>query len=331
MFLFLLLSCFITAGASTTLPTLHLGTKIGQTNPNFASFNVDSSYNRGFFHMNFSNPNLLAATSSLAPSTLRFGGTGNDYLFYDCETVPGQDNDLYGCLNDTHRSDLLALASDTGNNFLFGLSFDMERACSTNDSSYVWSSNATRVLLSKMSQAGQAVWGFELGNEVNNRASGGNEGCNLVPRQQSDALLHLSKVLEELYPNVSERPKLVGPDTGYHNAQAWLNATLSSAGATLHAVTHHVYPGVHRDNFNLPSTLDRVVNGDLKWYPPILKEHAPNAEMWAGEDGPTSGGESGTCSGTEGDPHNVSACGLYATVLWYADVLALRAAIGFKQ
>jgi len=320
-----------TAATSTT-PTLQLGTKVGRTNPNYASFNVDSSYNRGFFHMNFTNPNLLAATASLAPATIRFGGTGNDYLFYDCQTVPGRDNDFYGCLNDTHRSNLLALATDTGNDFLFGISFDMEAACATNDSSYVWSSNPTRVLLSKLSEAKQTVWGFELGNEVNNRAGSDSHGaCNLIPKQQSDAMLLLSDVLKEYYPNIKERPKFVGPDTGYKDAPNWLNATLSSAGSRLYAVTHHVYPGIHRDNFNSPDALDRVLNGDLKWYPPILREHAPNAQMWAGEDGPTSGGESGTCSGTEGDPHNVSACGFYATVLWYADDLALRASHGFKQ
>jgi hypothetical protein len=99
----------------------------------------------------------------------------------------------------------------------------------------------------------------------------------------------------------------------------------------LYAVTHHVYPGIRRTNFNSPETLDRILRGDIQWYGPIVQEQAPNAQLWAGEDGPAAGGESGTCSGTEGDPHNISACGLYATVFWYADDLALRAAHGFKQ
>ena len=115
-----------TLGTAVTAatPSLKISAKIGQINRNYASWNIDSSYNRGFFHMNFTNPNILAAAASLAPSTLRFGGTGNDFLHYDCETIPGKDSDSYGCLNDTHRADLLALASTTGNDFLFGLSFD---------------------------------------------------------------------------------------------------------------------------------------------------------------------------------------------------------------
>ena len=69
--------------AAAAAATLRLGgTPLSRTNRNYASWNVDSSYNRGFFHMNFSNPNLRAAAASLAPSTLRFGGTGNDFLHY---------------------------------------------------------------------------------------------------------------------------------------------------------------------------------------------------------------------------------------------------------
>ena len=301
--------------------SLQISTKIGQTNTNYASFNIDSSFNRGFFHMNFSNPNLRAAAKSLAPSTVRFGGTGNDYLHYDCETIPGQDNDLYGCLNDTHRADLLGLASTSGNDFLFGLSFDMRLACAVNDSSYVWSPKDAIFLMSKMKKAKQSVWGFELGNEVNNREKGGNDDCNLLPKQQSQAILDLGNVLREQFPVANERPKQVGPDTGYHDAPNWLNQTLanvaeSSTPNLLHAVTHHVYPGIKRNNYNDPERLNQILAGDVKWYGPIVEKFAPNAQLWAGEDGPAGGGESGTCSGTTGDPHNISACGLYATTLW---------------
>ena len=301
--------------------SLQISTKIGQTNTNYASFNIDSSFNRGFFHMNFSNPNLRAAAKSLAPSTVRFGGTGNDYLHYDCETIPGQDNDLYGCLNDTHRADLLGLASTSGNDFLFGLSFDMRLACAVNDSSYVWSPKDAIFLMSKMKKAKQSVWGFELGNEVNNREKGGNDDCNLLPKQQSQAILDLGNVLREQFPVANERPKQVGPDTGYHDAPNWLNQTLANVAESptpnlLHAVTHHVYPGIKRNNYNDPERLNQILAGDVKWYGPIVEKFAPNAQLWAGEDGPAGGGESGTCSGTTGDPHNISACGLYATTLW---------------
>ena len=55
-----------------------------------------------------------------------------------------------------------------------------------------------------------------------------------------------------------------------------------------------------------------------------MRALAPQAEVWAGEDGPTGGGEDGTCGAA-------SACGTFSTVLGYADDLCLRAAKGFRQ
>ena len=57
-------------------------TVLSVTEPTYASWNVDSSCNRGFHHTNFTNPNLIAAASGLRPSRLRFGGSGNDALVY---------------------------------------------------------------------------------------------------------------------------------------------------------------------------------------------------------------------------------------------------------
>lgn len=303
-----------------------------EMNPEYASFNIDSSYNRGFFHTNFSNINLRAAASSLSPFTIRFGGTGNDYLYYaDCKS--GADSDTFGCLNETHRKDLLGLASSAGAKFLFGVSFDMNAACAASPpSSYIWNSTSAEKLIGEMKAAGQSVWGFELGNEVNNREKGGNGNCGgtgptsgLVPSQQANAISAFSSTLERLYPDEKSRPFLIGPDTGYYDAPHWLNETLASIGSKLHAVTHHVYPGITRRNFMDPQALNRVLN-DISWYVPIIQAHAPQAEIWAGEDGPTGGGESGTCGSDD-----ISICGLSGTIFWYADDLCLRAHHGFKQ
>ena len=43
--------------------------KLGTTNPHYASWTIDASYNRGFVHIDFDNANLLAGATSLAPST----------------------------------------------------------------------------------------------------------------------------------------------------------------------------------------------------------------------------------------------------------------------
>lgn len=53
------------------------GTKpVSQTLPTYASWNIDSSCNRGFHKINFTNINLREAARSLRPSYLRFGGSG---------------------------------------------------------------------------------------------------------------------------------------------------------------------------------------------------------------------------------------------------------------
>merc|ERR1719272_784876 len=70
-------------------------TALSVTKKTYASWNIDSSCNRGFHHINFTNKNLLAAARGLRPSKLRFGGSGNDNLVYglsegspECSAVP---------------------------------------------------------------------------------------------------------------------------------------------------------------------------------------------------------------------------------------------------
>ena len=104
---------------------------IGKTNTKYASWTIDSSYNRGFVHINFDNANLLAAASSLAPSTIRFGGGGNDYLYYEpyapCNS--SNDYDYAVCLNTTHWNSLYNMANKSESDFIFGLSYDLNAGC----------------------------------------------------------------------------------------------------------------------------------------------------------------------------------------------------------
>lgn len=57
------------------------------------------------------------------------------------------------------------------------------------------------------------MWGFELGNEVNNVNSPA-QNCSISPLQQADAFQTFIAALKILYPDVSTRPKIVGPDSG---------------------------------------------------------------------------------------------------------------------
>jgi hypothetical protein len=284
--------------------TLHVGGVVGAVNPTFASWNVDGSYNRGFFHVRWGNANLRAAAASLQPSTLRFGGGGNDFIRYDappgtCSAKGNQDRGPplppgYNCLNASHFADFFGMANRSGAQLIFGLSFDKVTAC-VEHQKYVWNSSNAVAWIKHMQAAGQDVWGYELGNEVNNQGvrpdgSPDRHNCSILPQSQADAIESLAQELEKLYPDAATRPRLIGPDTGYANPQFWLNQTLRAVGHRLHAVTHHVYLGVSKTSFNSGRKLDSALANDIAWYLPIVRTHASAAQVRAGCRMPEAGG-----------------------------------------
>jgi len=305
---------------------------VSRTERTFASWNIDSSCNRGFHHINFTNPNLLAAARALWPSRLRFGGSGNDYLVYglspgspECSTVHSHKKACSyftpGCLNASHWCDLHDLALKSGADLIFGVSYGLDKACQEG-AVYRWNATNAALLLQHIRSTGQRVWGFELGNEINNA---GAAPCNQSARQQVYALQTFSKMVRAELPSAV----LIGPDTGFRAWQDWLDEYLSllSANASvigrLHAVTHHVYRGISRKNFNDPGALDGGIP-EITWYTEHVGKLVPGAQVWAGENGPAAGGDDGTCGKN-------SICGTYASAMWYADELGLRSRFGFVQ
>jgi hypothetical protein len=170
---------------------------ISQTEPTYASWNIDSSCNRGFHHIQFANPNLAAAAKGLAPSKVRFGGSGNDALTYglspgspECKGIAPQPAGgeagcgyiTAGCLNATHWNSLYNFGQQADAEFIFGVAFGANTS-----SSYVWDPTNAASLLDYMTTHGQEVFGFELGNEVNNNG-GIDDPTKTQPKQQADAL-----------------------------------------------------------------------------------------------------------------------------------------------
>eukprot|EP00656_Telonema_subtile_P019479 TRINITY_DN20719_c0_g1_i2.p1 TRINITY_DN20719_c0_g1~~TRINITY_DN20719_c0_g1_i2.p1 ORF type:complete len:340 (+),score=65.03 TRINITY_DN20719_c0_g1_i2:201-1220(+) len=181
---------------------------------------------------------------------------------------------------------------------------------------YVWNSTNAENLLAYLSAHKQELYGFELGNEVNNNRV----KCNQTAAQQASA----QRVFAGMVSNEFPEAKLIGPDSGGVEPEEWLRAYLPLVTSpALHAVTHHVYAGITRANYNHATQLDGSLS-EIAWYSEVVNSLAPNSQMWAGEDGPTGGGSTGTCGSD-------SACGTYSTTLWYADDLALRAKHGFVQ
>ena len=56
--------CFVSAADR---PSVHVSSAtVSRTNERYASYNVDGSWNRGFFNIDWTNANLRAAAASLA-------------------------------------------------------------------------------------------------------------------------------------------------------------------------------------------------------------------------------------------------------------------------
>eukprot|EP01063_Lacrimia_lanifica_P020766 TRINITY_DN2805_c0_g3_i3.p1 TRINITY_DN2805_c0_g3~~TRINITY_DN2805_c0_g3_i3.p1 ORF type:complete len:502 (+),score=134.24 TRINITY_DN2805_c0_g3_i3:53-1558(+) len=310
---------------------LHVGKQIGKTDPLYASWNFDSSCNRGFHHTDFKNANLRAAAKGLAPSRLRFGGSGNDYLHYqlgsgdECKgIVPpppphGQDACAFftpGCLNASHWDDLYGLSVAAGAEFLFGVSFDLAAADKAG-AAYKWNSANAMSLVEYAAAHNQTLWGFELGNEVNNNIHAGNP--EIKPAMQAEAIVLLARLARKYFPDA----KFVGPDTGYWDSASYLTGYFAGeVKNVLHAATNHVYNGFDKTNFNDPEQLDSEL-GQMAQFTELVRRASPTLELWAGEMGPAAGGNDGSCSGHP--------CGTFASAMWYADDMGLRAAHGYTQ
>jgi hypothetical protein len=107
----------------------------------------------------------------------------------------------------THTHTHTGFAQKSGSEFVFGVSFELPQAC-LEGSSYVWNRSNAESLLRYLELHKQTVWGFELGNEVNNN---GGAPCNLTAEQQAAAMIVFAGMVQEAHPGAV----LIGPDTGY--------------------------------------------------------------------------------------------------------------------
>jgi len=212
----------------------------------FASWNVDASRQRSFFDVNFSDARLTYLASQISGANLRFGGTGNDFIYYE---VPGEPSCpptvpyVNECLNASLFAGVAAIASAARAGLVFGLSLLPFNATYRPDpyprpvAAWTWDSTNAAALLRAAKASGTPLWGLELGNEVlgvalNNRGerqpsltppppfSAINLGRNskgFAASQQAAALFNLSAVLDDVYGAGPDRPVLVGPDpSGFH-------------------------------------------------------------------------------------------------------------------
>ena len=288
-----------------------------RTSLRYKCWNIDGSPNRGFGKRNLSNPNLLQLAKGLPAGYLRFGGSGNDGLWYGDGIGPGTSCAEgavrhFDCLNATMADGLLALADAASARLVFGLSIN-NVGC-PRDANYhtclqqpgrqwgnvsSWNSTNAEAMVRFLAARGQP-FAFELGNEEN--AHWPLRG--LSPEQEAQSFQKLSRIIEQVYPDATSRPRLIGPDADYQDssaAQALLYkrwaveflGNVSERKVPLYAATLHEYIEVGWNGSSWtsldPSVLDKtaVCADDFRATVRDTAErvglHMP--QVWAGEIG----------------------------------------------
>lgn len=305
-----------TAGAAATV---RIETKklLFRTSSRYKCWNIDGSPNRGFQWRNLSSPNLLQLARGLPAGYLRFGGSGNDALWYGDGIGSSLCRDgmslNFECLNSTMVDGLLALADAASARLVFGLS--ITNVGCARDALYhtclgrpgrqwgnasSWNSSNAKSLVQYLAARGQP-YAYELGNEEN--AHWPLRG--LSPEQEAESFAQLSKIIVEAYPDVTSRPKIIGPDADYQDSSAtqallykqWAGdfiGNISERKVPLHAATLHEYIEVGWNGSSWtsldPSVLDRtaICADDFRSTIKHSVESTlgfPMPEVWAGEIG----------------------------------------------
>lgn len=312
------------------------------TAPYFASYNIDSSRDRSFFILDWAAPALVAAATGLGQagaSHIRFGGTGNNALFYNVSGEPCTPtaNASHTCLNATTWSNVAALASAARAPIIFGVNFFPDGRTPGNNT--FDPTNAVQFFEYAHSR-GDDVWGVELGNELGPDSS-------MTAQAQAAGLLALDDALAVVY-GASPRPFLVGPDTlGFHapaprpsapraagsafvppaDILTYLTDFVQAMQGRLRAVTHHEYIEVNSSNILDPATLDLTGQIAAQVVAAIRAVDA-SVEIWAGEIGPHNG-QGGPGDGRPANCGDNLICGRWGSTLWYADAMASKAAAGY--
>jgi hypothetical protein len=132
--------------------------------PHFASWNVDPSRDRLFFDTDWKDPQLLYLLENIGTHAhLRFGGTGENYLWYEVPGAPPcpPSTATQECLNSSTWRALGALATAAQTPLIFGL--NLFPAYSRPPPGGPWNSSNARALLTDAAAHKVPIGYVELG------------------------------------------------------------------------------------------------------------------------------------------------------------------------
>lgn len=286
---------------------------------------------------------VFAQARGLPAGYLRFGGSGNDALWYGAgigsdTSCAGAAPRHFNCLNATMVSGLLALAEAASARLVFGLNIanagcprgPAYKTCLSRpgrqwNGSSAWNSTNAEGMVRFLAERGQP-YAYELGNEENAHYP----RLGLSPEQEAQSFRRLAAIVAEAYPDAATRPKIIGPDADYQDTNAtqkllyksWAEAFLGNVSefrVPLHAATLHEYIQVGFNGSSWtsldPDVLDKTAACADDWRETVLSTSRrvglPAPELWAGEIGPHNGG-SPACN------HSSMRWANFANSFWYA-------------
>eukprot|EP00041_Stephanoeca_diplocostata_P038509 m.1520979 g.1520979 ORF g.1520979 m.1520979 type:complete len:586 (-) comp25229_c0_seq4:3871-5628(-) len=259
--------------------------------------------------LDLDNPLLRATATALSPAMLRIGGSEGDVLCYDvpeynstCADMNQTDPAM--CLNMARFLELGKFAASTGNKIAFGLNAIWGRP--NQDIAKPLDLSNIRALLTFAAKNDMPIYGWELGNEKPK-----------IPAEVMAQDYHnLKKLIVELWPDVNNRPKLIGNDCNAN--PGYLNSWLPLVADVLDVLTYHHYDGYGLDpnlgsQILTPKFLDGTVQPEVN---AAHKNHAPHTQLWVGE------AAAAWHSGRDGVTN------AFASSFWYADALGGLSARG---
>jgi hypothetical protein len=314
--LFFLFPFSILAAHPCKTLVVNITSPVFTTRPYYPSWNIDSSRQRIFFDVNFSDPRLLYLVTQIGGGRIRFGGTGNNYLFYDVGADRGKCPPpvpfRLECLNETLLDAVLTVSAAAASPLWFGL--NLQPIGGGPPAAPFNTSNARALLQYIHARSPAAVAAFELGNEL---------GKEVNASAAAAAFLALDAVVSDVWRGDASRPALVGPDADGSPAAraAYLAAFAAAAEGRVAALTYHEYIGASASNVLNATFLDRTAENAAAMAA-IIRPANATIDIVAGEIGPHTGDGANSsfahCS-------NNRLCGRFGSTLWYADAMGASA------
>ncbi|XP_038678937.1 heparanase-like protein 2 [Tripterygium wilfordii] len=285
----------------------------------------------GLINLDLDNKILRNAIKAFKSLRLRLGGSLEDQVVYkvgdnlECPKFQRNNDGLFGftqgCLCMDRWDELNDLFKQTGAIITFGLNALYGKQKDHNEKGLWigdWDTTNSRDLMNYTISKGYKIDSYELGNEL----CGNGVSARLTPEQYGRDMIKLKKLVQELYPDPSTQPKVLGP-AGFFD-EKWFKTFLQITGPNVvDAVTQHIYnlgAGVDKDliyRIQDPFFLSQIAQTyrDLS---KLIEEFGPWSAAWVGEAGGAYN------SGGKDVSHT------FANGFWYLDQLGMTSTFNHK-